>query len=138
MSSNSIQPPRSLPHKRPFVTAMVLTFLGLLAGVGIVSLSVLSLVVRDTRYLPALIATLVALAVLWSLNLVVRRSIKCPLCRGTPFVDTGASKHVNARHLPALNYGTSALLSLLFFQRYWCMFCGCCFDLLKNNRKINH
>ncbi len=115
---------------------MILTFLSLIAGIGVCALAVLSVIVRDTRYIPGLIATLVALAVLWSLNLCVRRSIKCPLCRGTPFVDTGASKDVNARDLRALNYGTSSLLSLLFIQRYWCMFCGCCFDLLKSNRRI--
>ena len=60
-----------------------------------------------------------------------RRSARCPLCKGTPYLNTGALTHRNATRLFPLNHGTSALLSSLITQRFRCMYCGTRFDLLK-------
>jgi len=69
----------------------------------------------------------------WVLCFLKRRSARCPLCKGTPFLDTGALTHRKASRLFPLNHGTSAVLSTLFTQRFRCMYCGTRYDLLKRH-----
>jgi transposase-like protein len=58
----------------------------------------------------------------------------CPLCKGTPLVETGARLHERANGCP-LTHGTSTILSILFLQRFRCMYCGTDYDLLKESKR---
>ena len=77
------------------------------------------------------ISTLIATPLLWIISLLKRRSARCPLCRGTPYLDSGAHKHVKATKLPMFNFGTSNLLRTIFTHTFRCMFCGQLFDFHK-------
>jgi len=121
----------SLPHRRPFVAAALLALLHCLLGVALVALAWVFLVRGDPAAGPWLLATAIALALAWLVALPVRRAARCPLCRGTPLLDTRAAPHPKASRVAPLNHGTTALLSLAFRHRFRCMFCGTPFDLLK-------
>lgn len=69
--------------------------------------------------------------VTWLIAFFKRRSAYCPLCKGTPLIDSGALAHSKATRLYPLNYGTSATLSIIATQTFRCMYCGSDFDLLK-------
>ncbi|GAA5484146.1 hypothetical protein [Haloferula sargassicola] len=122
---------RSLPYKRPFFLSMLFYALWLLSLIATVTLAVLFVRTQDRDLGIPLVACMLGSALLWAIAYPVRRSAKCPLCKGTPLLDNRAAKHARARRFFPLNYGTSALLSLFLTHRYRCMFCGNPFDLLK-------
>ena len=72
----------------------------------------------------------------WLLSFIKRRGVYCPLCKGTPLVNSGARPHVKARRIPPFNHGTTAMFSLLACQRFRCMYCGENFDLMKPSNRI--
>jgi hypothetical protein len=69
--------------------------------------------------------------VMWILAFFKRRDAHCPLCKGTPLINSGALPHSKARRLYPLNHGMTATLSIIATQRFCCMYCGSDFDLLK-------
>ena len=69
--------------------------------------------------------------VTWLIAFFKRRSAHCPLCKGTPLINSGALAHSRATRLYPLNHGVSATLSILATQTFRCMYCGSDFDLLK-------
>ncbi len=69
--------------------------------------------------------------VMWILAFFKRRDAHCPLCKGTPLINSGALPHSKARRIYPLNHGMSATLSIIATQRFCCMYCGSDFDLLK-------
>lgn len=69
--------------------------------------------------------------VLWLFSFLKRRDARCPLCKGTPLLDSAARCHANAKRIFPLNYGTTAVLSSIVRQKYTCQYCGTPFDLLK-------
>jgi hypothetical protein len=69
--------------------------------------------------------------VMWIIAFFKRRDAHCPLCKGTPLINSGALPHSKARRLYPLNHGMSATLSIIATQRFCCMYCGSDFDLLK-------
>jgi len=71
----------------------------------------------------------------WLLACAKRRSALCPLCKGTPLINSGAHPHVRARQLSILNHGISAALSIMFTHKFRCMYCGTDFDLLKSRKR---
>ena len=125
---------RSLPYKQPFLRALFFTGLWFLSLIAFGTLAVLFLLSGDRSLGVPLIGSMLGSAVLWAIAFPARRSVRCPLCKGTPLSDNRASKHSNARRIFPLNYGMTAILSLFFTMRFRCMFCGNPFDLLKKSQ----
>lgn len=69
--------------------------------------------------------------VTWIIAFFKRRSAHCPLCKGTPLINSGALAHSKATRIYPLNHGVSATLSIIATQTFRCMYCGSDFDLLK-------
>lgn len=78
-----------------------------------------------------MIAGTVFTIVTWLIASFKRRSALCPLCRGTPLINSGALAHSKAVRFPPLNHGVSAIISIIATQRFCCMYCGSSFDMLK-------
>jgi hypothetical protein len=68
---------------------------------------------------------------------VKRRAARCPLCKGTPLLNTGAQTHYNSVVFRPLNHGYTAVFSILLTQKVCCMYCGTKYDLLKTSGKKN-
>ncbi|NNC87421.1 MAG: hypothetical protein HKN82_03045 [Akkermansiaceae bacterium] len=122
---------RSVPNRRPFVGALlfsVVFYLSLVATVG----SLFAVILLATKASAIAFGVCIGINVFtWLISYLKRRGASCPLCKGTPYVDTGAHKHIKAERLFPLNYGTSNLLRSLFVQRFRCPYCGTPFDMLK-------
>ncbi len=122
---------RSVPFKRPFVSALFLTYLHYLSMVSIAAALFLVVARHDVFSSRVLAATVAMVGITWLLSFLKRRNARCPLCKGTPFLDSGALVSSKATRFFPLNYGTTAIFSCLFRQRFRCMYCGTRFDLLK-------
>jgi hypothetical protein len=122
---------RSLHDKRPFNVAVffaVVHYLCIIAFLTCVVILILNPVEGSVKIL---ITSLVACLFTWLISFFRRRSVRCPLCKGSPLLDTGASKHSKAYRLPPLNHGNTAVLGILFLHRFRCMYCGTPYDMLK-------
>jgi len=75
-------------------------------------------------------------AITWLVASIKRRCAFCPLCKGTPLINSGARPHSKATRILALNHGVSATLSILTTQKFRCMYCGSNFDLLKTPSRL--
>jgi len=126
---------RSVPHKRPFLSAIFWTLLHWFAlclfGAALVSL----IIHRDlhTAYLAA--GALAGAGLTWLFSFLKRRNARCPLCKGTPYLNTGAAPHREAVRIPPLNHGITAMLSTILRLRFRCMYCGTPYDFLKPTHK---
>ncbi len=67
-----------------------------------------------------------------------RRSARCPLCIGTPLLNSGALAHKRSFALGPLNEGFTAVLCIACTQKFRCMYCGTRYDLLKPIRSRQH
>jgi hypothetical protein len=124
---------RSIHDKRPFRLAVLFALLHYLCLIAFLT----CLALLATSWKPALVTPL-ALALgaslaTWLISYLRRREVRCPLCKGTPLLDIGAVKHSKAYRLPPLNHGTTAVLGILFLNRFRCMYCGTPFDMLKRS-----
>ena len=122
---------RSVPHKQPFLRAVFLSalhYMGILAALTTLVFFFLHPTHLATR---VLIACLVFIAVTWLIAFFKRRSTHCPLCKGTPLLNTGALAHQRATRIFPFNHGVSATLSIIATQKFRCMYCGTAFDLMK-------
>ncbi len=122
---------RSLPHRGPYVGAMFLAVLHWLSIVATVTLGYIVFRIGNPSANRWFLVAAVLVVVTWIAGFLRRRSIKCPLCKGTPLLDSAAVHHRDASRIPPLNFGTSALVRLVTTQRFRCMYCGSLFDLLK-------
>jgi hypothetical protein len=66
-------------------------------------------------------------------SLLSRRNAKCPLCRGTPLLNSRASSHKKAYSFGPFNEGHTAVLSIICTRKMRCMYCGTKYDLLKKS-----
>ena len=126
---------RSLPHRSSFVWSTIwssLFFIGLFASV---TCFVLFFVFPSPLATKALVGSIAFSGVMWFFSFLKRRETFCPLCRGTPLMNTGARAHSRAVRIPPLNHGVTAVLSILACQKFCCMFCGTSYDLLKPRLK---
>jgi len=122
---------RSLPSSRPFNVAVffsALYFIGLITSV--------TAVVMFFRHPTPLIKDIILMGIgfcsgMWLVAFFKRRAAHCPLCKGTPLINTGACPHSRARRLYPLNHGMTTILSIIATQKFRCMYCGSDFDLLK-------
>ena len=122
---------RSLPSRRSYDTAAFLSaihYLGIIAtATALVSF------IRQPSELATkiIIGGIIFSAITWFTSFLKRRATFCPLCKGTPLINSGAHTHSKAIHLFPFNHGTTATLSIIATQRFRCMYCGSDFDLLK-------
>ncbi len=122
---------RSLPHRRPYHIAVFFAVLHYLCVVAFLSiLGVFASRPGEAMLMPVLGALVLCLAT-WFVAFLKRRKVCCPLCKGTPLLDSRAVTHPGARRLKPLNHGNTAVLDVLFTHRFRCMYCGTSFDLLK-------
>ncbi len=122
---------RSLPSRRSFIVAVffsALHYLGLITTTGAF---VLFFIKPDLLAMKMIVGGLVFSGVTWLIAFFKRRSAHCPLCKGTPLINSGALAHSKATRLYPLNHGVSATLSVIATQSFRCMYCGSDFDLLK-------
>lgn len=122
---------RSLPFKQAYVAAMVVSFLHYIAVVATATLGFILFRTHESRVAVWLAIALGGIAITWVIGYIFRRSAKCPLCKGTPLLDTSAAKHRKAVRIRPFNFGATALLHLTFSYRFRCMYCGTPFDLLR-------
>jgi len=122
---------RSLPSAYHYRFAIFLCAIHYLCVMAMITTAVLLVLRPDQRASELLIATAACTIVSWFVALLKRRSTLCPLCKGTPLLESGAHYHHSARRLPPFSHATSTILSLLFLQRFRCMYCGSDYDLLK-------
>ncbi|MBK1826723.1 hypothetical protein [Haloferula rosea] len=122
---------RSLPFKRAYVAAMIVTFIHYMAVVATLTLIFILIRTQDNKVAMWLLGALALVGATWGIGYIFRRAATCPLCKGTPLVDTRAAKHRKAVRLKPLNFGATALLQLTFSNRFRCMYCGTPFDLLR-------
>lgn len=124
---------RSLFHKRAFVSASVLALLQYLSLIAAITLGFILTQARETPVTISFISAIGVFVLSWIIGYFHRSSAKCPLCKGTPLLDSAAVKHKNAFKVRPLNYGTTAQVSLLMSHRFRCMYCGTGFDLLRKS-----
>lgn len=127
---------RSVPSARPFRVAVffsALHFLGLIAT----ATALAEFFLRPSQLASRLlVAGLVFSAVSWLIAYFKRRTVHCPLCKGTPLVNSGALPHMRARRMHPFNHGISSVLSILATQKFRCMYCGSDYDLLKPRTRL--
>lgn len=129
---------RSIPYKKRFIVAVLFSLVFYISIIGLITAAVAFFYINPElkkRAAELLVACLAACIVSWFIAYMKRRSTLCPLCKSTPFLDNLAHKHGKAYRIRPLNYGTTAILNTLFIQRWRCMYCGTCFDLLRRKKK---
>ncbi|MFD0895973.1 hypothetical protein KBB96_08505 [Luteolibacter ambystomatis] len=99
-----------------------------------VTCAVMFVLKRDQLTSKLLIGAMLLSVLSWIWAFFKRRAARCPLCKGTPLLNSGALPHGRAVRLAPLNHGTTACLSLLFTQEFRCMYCGNLYDLMKSNQ----
>lgn len=125
---------RSIHNKQPFTVAVFFTLLHYVSVLALATCMVILIASPTPRALVTpLVASLSASLVTWLISFIRRRSARCPLCKGSPLVESGAVKHSRAYRLPPLNHGATAVFGILFLHRFRCMYCGTLYDLLKHS-----
>jgi hypothetical protein len=122
---------RSLPTTRPFKVACFFYALFVLGLITTTTSLVMFFKTPNDFVLKAVFGSLGFTILNWAIAFFKRRKALCPLCKGTPLINSGALPHSNASCLPVLNHGVTATLSVIATQRFCCMYCGSNFDLLK-------
>lgn len=130
---------RSVPYKKPLIVALLWTLLFYTFFMATI-LAMIIFIFVGTKPAAHLFAFTSVLALfLWFVSFLKRRRAHCALCQGTPFLDTGAHIHLEARKIPLLNHGHSNVISAVFTLQYRCMYCGTPYDFLKKSgNKSNH
>ncbi|MGE9268842.1 MAG: hypothetical protein ACQKBY_12170 [Verrucomicrobiales bacterium] len=122
---------RSVPYKRPYYVALFYSALFYLSCLATLSAFAGFLLNAEKFSAYLLAGCLLSSVILWFIGFLKRRHVRCALCQGTPYVDTGARYHSDASKLPVMNYGQSNLVRSLVTLRFRCMFCGTAYDFLK-------
>lgn len=122
---------RAVPAKRPIILALVLSAIYYLALVGAAS-ALVAMAIRPGKSAAIVLLAFLGLSgVMWLVSFLKRRGCRCPLCQGTPLVDSGAHRHQKAVRFFPLNHGSSNVVRALLRQHFRCQYCGTPFDLLK-------
>jgi hypothetical protein len=138
-TSSHSQPPakarflhaRSLPSKRPFYVAVFFSALHFLGLIMTITALVLFITEPSQPARNLILGGIGFSMVTWLIAFFKRRAADCPLCKGTPLLNSGARPHSRAKRLLPLSHGVSATLSIIATQTFRCMYCGSDFDLLK-------
>ena len=129
---------RSLPNSRPFRMAVLFSCIHYLGLIASATAFVAFLMTPSQAASRILVGGVIFSAITWLISFFKRRTVMCPLCKGTPLVNSGALTHSRARRLLPFNHGTTAVLSILATQKFRCMYCGSDFDLLKPPTRLLH
>ncbi len=122
---------RSLPSRKPFDRAVLLSMIHFFGVIATLTALVAYLVEPGQLASRIFVGGVVFSALTWLLAYFKRRATFCPLCKGTPLVNSGAHTHKKAVRLYPFNHGVSATLSIIATQKFRCMYCGSDYDLLK-------
>jgi hypothetical protein len=122
---------RSLPSSRPFNVAVFFWALHFLALITTLTVLMKLLMAPNPEILKVTLSCIGFCIVMWIIAFFKRRNAYCPLCKGTPLINSGALPHSQAKRFYPLNQGVTATLSIIATQRFCCMYCGSDFDLLK-------
>ncbi len=122
---------RSLPSSRPFNIAVFFSALNYLGIITTLTAFVLFFWEPSKLATHVIVGGISFSAVTWMIAFFKRRSARCPLCKGTPLINSGALAHSRATRIFPFNHGVSATLSIIATQKFRCMYCGSDFDLLK-------
>jgi hypothetical protein len=90
---------------------------------------------RSSFYLNYIVVGVLLATITLLISFFKRRNACCPLCRGTPLLNSRAVKHKKSFCLKPFNSGHTAILSIFFTQKFSCMYCGAKYDLLKKSEK---
>jgi len=129
---------RSLQHRSTFVFAVIwssIHYLFLLATVTAFVAFILNPTPLATQ---VIVACVILSGLTWWIAFFRRRAAHCPLCKGTPLINSGALTHQKAVRLRPLNHGVTAILSIIATQNFRCMYCGSPFDMLKIPTRHRH
>ncbi|MFT3991070.1 MAG: hypothetical protein QM680_06635 [Luteolibacter sp.] len=124
---------RSMPHPRPFYKAVFFSSLQYLGTIAFLTSVVMCALQPSPFAVKLILGSLVFTALCWLFGFFKRRSAHCPLCKGTPLINTGAHTHVKSFRIPPFSHGTTATLSIIFTHRFRCMYCGSRYDMLKRS-----
>lgn len=122
---------RSVPHRQPFVRAVFFSAIHYMGILAAITTLILYFIEPSRLATKVLIASLGFTAVTWLIAFFKRRSTYCPLCKGTPLINTGALPHKKAFRIFPFNHGVTATLSIIATHKFRCMYCGTGFDILK-------
>jgi len=122
---------RSLPSSRPFNVAAFFSALHYLGCITTLTAFVLFFMEPTQLAMRVILGGIAFSVVTWLIAFFKRRSARCPLCKGTPLINSGALAHSKATRIPPFNHGVSATLSVIATQTFRCMYCGSDYDLLK-------
>jgi len=129
---------RSMPHRRPFVRTILFSSIHYLGIVSSVTALVIFWIQPTSLAMKIFIVSVIITVFTWFVAFLQRRHTYCPLCKGTPLINSGALTHRNAVRLFPFNHGTTAILSIIATQKFRCMDCGTLFDLFKPQSHIRH
>jgi hypothetical protein len=122
---------RSLPSSGPFNVAAFFSALQYMGMITVVTAFILMFLEPSPLAVKVIVGSIGFSALMWFIAFFKRRSARCPLCKGTPLINSGAHAHSRATRIFPFNHGVSATLSILATQTFRCMYCGSDFDLLK-------
>jgi hypothetical protein len=127
---------RSVPSARPFRIAVLFSAIHYLLLIAAVTAIVCFFVEPGIAPIRIFIVATLGSALAWFIAFFKRRSTHCPLCKGTPLINSGARVHSRAKRVFPFNHGVSSTLSILTHQKFRCMYCGSDYDLLKPRTKV--
>ena len=126
---------RSVPYRAAFYQATFWTILHLFCVTATVTTLVIFFINHKTIGIDQYKFTIIFFAASSVLTIIIslykRRNARCPLCLGTPLLNTGALAHKRSFALSPLNHGYTAIFSIACTQKFRCMYCGTGYDLLK-------
>lgn len=122
---------RSIPYRWPFIKAQIFILANYASAVAVLTCIPILILDPIPRNVEILVACLASYAVTSLVSFLGRRKVLCPLCKGTPLVQSKARIHDKASRIFPFDHGTSTLFRLIFTQTFQCMYCACRFDLLK-------
>lgn len=129
---------RSLPSARPFRVAVVFTAIHYL-GIVVTSTALICVFLEPSQTaVHLMIGGMIFTAIAWLVAFFKRKATFCPLCKGTPLINSGARVHSRAWRLYPLNHGVTATVSIMACQKFRCMYCGSDYDLLKPPTRLLH
>ncbi len=131
---------RSVPYRAAFYRAVIWTFLHFFCLLGTLVVAFFFFFHRAqvdiAQYKRFFMLGMAGTVVTLVISHYQRRTARCPLCIGTPLMNTGALAHKKAHCIGPLNQGHSAIVSIIFTQKFRCMYCGTRYDLLRTPRNL--
>lgn len=122
---------RSVPYRRPYVWAQIFALINYCGAVALLTAITMFFLFPNPMSVRVVVFSVVFFVVSSIVSFFRRRHVICPLCKGAPLLNSRAHVHHRATRIFPLDYGTSAMLLLIFTQTFRCMYCGAKFDLLK-------